>query len=396
MKKLLFLGGPIFQLPIIEKAKEMGLRIGVVDIDKGAPARGCADDFFCTSILDKEAVFDIVEQYEPSGVICGACDTSVQTAAYVCEKFCLPGNSVETARKATNKLLMLKAFSLGGAPHPKYQYIARASISNARSQLPYPLISKPTDSSGSRGINLISCQEEYFEKVANSSLAGRSGDVLLEEYLVGDEISVEVIVCEGIPHVLQVTDKITTGAPHFCEIGHSQPAVLSQDLRSQVEDVASRACRAVGLQNSPAHIEIKLTQRGPVLIELGARMAGDTISTLLINHSLHGINMSEMAIRIALGEKFEVPAFENKGDYVAIRFIGSHKGELVSITGTEEVKESIGVKDVALFGKEGMYYSVSNSNSDRVGYVIATAKTKREALERCQKAIEKLHYEWKE
>ena len=114
MKRILFLGGPIFQLPIIEKAREMGLRIGVVDIDERAPAREVADDFFHASILNCEAVFSIVEQYKPNGVISGACDTSVQTVAAVCQKFNLPGNSLETALKSTNKLLMLEAFLRGG------------------------------------------------------------------------------------------------------------------------------------------------------------------------------------------------------------------------------------------------------------------------------------------
>lgn len=128
MRKLLFLGGPIFQLPIIEKAKEMGLRVGVVDWNQDAPARTVADDFFCASILNREAVFKIVEQYKPSGVICGACDTSVQTAAAVCEKFHLAGNSLETARNATDKYLMLKTFVRGG-------YLIRSSSISLRRRL---------------------------------------------------------------------------------------------------------------------------------------------------------------------------------------------------------------------------------------------------------------------
>ncbi len=394
MKKLLFLGGPISQLPIIGKAKEMGFRTGVVDVDEKAPSREAADDFFNANILNREAVFTIVEQYKPIGVTCGACDIPVQTAAAVCERFNLPGNSVETALKSTNKLLMIEAFSREEVPHPKFQYIPQAEIFKILPKLPFPLISKPVDSSGSHGINLIRYMDEYIDKVKESSQAGRSGDVLLEEYLVGDEISVEVIVSEGVPHVLQVTDKITTGAPHFCEIGHSQPATISQALRQQVVDVATRACRAVGLQNSPAHVEIKLTKRGPVLIELGARMAGDMISTLLINRSLRGLNMSEMAIRIALGEKVDLPSFENSGDYVAIRFIGSKNGRLLSVTGKEEASQLSGVENVTLFGHVGKRYSLSNSNSDRVGFVIAKAKTKEIALKCCQNAIDRLHYEW--
>lgn len=394
MRKLLFLGGPIFQLPIIEKAKEMGLRVGVVDWNQDAPARTVADDFFCASILNREAVFKIVEQYKPSGVICGACDTSVQTAAAVCEKFHLAGNSLETARNATDKYLMLKAFVRGGVPHPKFQYIVKEEIAQAHPQLSFPLICKPVDSSGSRGINLIGNASEFFEKAHESSQAGKSGDILLEEYLVGNEISVEVIVSDGEPHVLQVTDKITTGAPHFCEIGQSQPAVMSQALRARVEKVAKNACRAVGLVNSPAHVEMKLTQDGPKMVELGARMAGDTISTYLINRSVKGINMSEMAIRIALGEKIEIPPYGNSGEATAIRFIGSKDGVLTAISGLGTVRQLPWLDNVTVFGEVGKRYFVSSSNSDRVGFVVARGKTTEEALNRCTEAIHIMNFRW--
>ena len=125
-------------------------------------------------------------------------------------------------------------------------------------------------------------------------------------------------------------------------------------------------------------------------------MAGDAISTHLINRSIRGLNMSEMAIHIAMGEKFDLPEFDNSGDYVAIRFIGSRNGELLSISGGEEAAQSLGVESVSLFGKLGKRYVVANSNSDRVGYVIARAQTREKALSRCEKAIDKLRFEWRE
>ena len=260
--------------------------------------------------------------------------------------------------------------------------------------LPYPLISKPVDSSGSRGINLIICPEEYPAKATESSRAGRSGDILLEEYLDGNEISVEVVVLRGEPHVLQVTDKITTGAPHFCEIGHSQPALLSEALRQEVEAVAKGACRAVGLQNSPAHIEMKLTKNGPKMVEMGARMAGDTISTYLIDTSLQGADMAESAIRIALGEDFELSAYRNSGVWSAVRMIGSRKGTLTAMSGVETARAVPGVVNVTLMGKVGRHYEAARSNTDRVGFVVARGNSKDEALHRCDEALACLKFEW--
>ena len=281
-------------------------------------------------------------------------------------------------------------------PHPRFQYIVKAKIAQTRPQLPLPMICKPVDSSGSRGINLIRSESEYLEKARESSQIGKSGDILLEEYLTGDEISVEVIVLEGVTHVLQVTDKITTGEPHFCEIGHSQPATMSQSLRQQVEEVAKGACCAVGLVNSPAHVEMKLTQDGPKMIELGARMAGDTISTYLINRSVKGVNMSEMAIRIALGEKIKIPSYCSSGEAAAVRFVGSKNGVLSAVSGLEKVRKLPWLDNVTFFGEIGKRYSVSNSNSDRVGFVVARGATAKEALNRCTEAMCSMSFRWEE
>ena len=263
-------------------------------------------------------------------------------------------------------------------------------------QLAYPIISKPVDSSGSRGINLIVGPEEFRRKVRESSQAGRSGDILLEEYLDGNEISVEIIVSKGVPHVLQVTDKLTSGAPHFCEVGHIQPAEMSADLRQAVEEVAKGACRAIGLQNSPAHVEMKLTSNGPKMVEMGARMAGDTISTYLIDASVRGVDMAEAAIRIALGEPLQLADYENSGESAAVRFIGSRPGTLVAVGGVESAKLIPSVINVTVTGQKGKTYEEARSNTDRLGFVVAKGKSKAEALAHCDEAMRCLKFEWKE
>ena len=90
--------------------------------------------------------------------------------------------------------------------------------------------------------------------------------VIIEEYMVGPEVSVEVMTVNGEPHILQVTDKITTGAPHFVEMGHTQPSRLGGENVAKISDLASRAVKSVGIQNGPAHVEIMLTKDGPKMV----------------------------------------------------------------------------------------------------------------------------------
>ena len=169
----------------------------------------------------------------------------------------------------------------------------------------YPCISKPVDNAGSRGVMLIKCREELKEAVRYSFANGRRGGVIIEEYLQGSEVSVEVMALEGDIHILQVTDKLTTGAPHFVEMGHSQPSCLGKKAVDSIKDLAVRAVKSLGIYNGPAHVEIMLTEAGPRLIELGARMGGDCITTHLVPLST-GIDMVELAIRISLGEKPDI------------------------------------------------------------------------------------------
>ena len=121
-----------------------------------------------------------------------------------------------------------------------------------------------------------------------ASEAGLSGDVLVEEYMIGPEVSVELLVVDGVAHVLQVTDKLTSGAPNYFEIGHCQPTSLKDEDRAAISELAKAAVLAVGLKNSAAHVEIIVTPNGPKMVELGARLGGDWITSYLIQGSVGG------------------------------------------------------------------------------------------------------------
>ncbi len=288
---------------------------------------------------------------------------------------------------------MLEAFSKNNVPHPKYQFIKKSEIDNFNMMIPYPAIAKPVDSSGSRGINIIRNSSELYSAVSLSSEAGISGDILIEEYMSGPEVSVEVVVIDGIPHVLQITDKITSGAPNFYETGHSQPSALDYETKEAIKKVAKEAVLAVGLVNSPAHVEIKVTEDGPKMVELGARFGGDCITSYLIDTSMVGVNMIELGIKLSLGEKIILPDYKNSGICSAVRFIPSKKGIVKSINGVSDVAGLDNVIDVRLTCKIGKKYSKKTDNTARFGYVVCKGKSNQEALDNCEKAISLINIE---
>ena len=228
-------------------------------------------------------------------------------------------------------------------------------------------------------------EEELKNAMNQSSSASGEGNILIEEYMDGPEVSVELVVKDSIPHVIQITDKKTSGAPHFAEIGHLQPSQLPEDTLEKIKEVACGAARALGLNNSLGHAEIKVTPNGPKMVEIGARMGGDGIAEQLIELST-GVSFSEIAIQIALGEEIIIPDNRlNKSS--CIQFILSHKGILRSIEGVDKVKALKNIEEVKIYGVIGHEYQDMVDNSGRIGYIIASSDNIKDAKNACDAAI---------
>ncbi len=390
MKKLLVLGASIAQIPFIKTAKKMGCTVGVVDYDSEAPAIEFADEYFECSLLDVEGVCSIALKFAPDGITCGASDVGVLTAAIVCEKINLPSLSVKTAIKVKDKGEMIKAFEEFNVAHPAYKIVE--SI-DEKIEMDYPVVTKPVDNSGSRGINVARSKDDLYIALKNSFACSKVGRVIVEEYLDGPEVSVEILVQNGEPYVLQVTDKLTTGEPHFIEIGHSQPSQLPIDDVEAIRKLAYDAAKAVGIQDGCGHAEIKLTSKGPKMVEIAGRLGGDFITTVLLPFST-GVNISEYEILRAIGtpRQFDWRAvIGNRG--VAVRFIEAKPGMVKSVEVDYLAEEMRGAEEIKFVCKSGIQYGEAENNNDRFGYVIATGKTTEIAIERCEKIMKRIKIE---
>lgn len=380
MNKLLVLGASIAQIPFIKTAKTLGCYVGVVDYNSNAPAIEFADEYFECSLLDYSGVLKIAKDFDSNGITCGASDVGVLTAARVCAELKLPSLSINTAVNVKDKGAMIKAFESHDVAHPQYQVIESL---NDPINIDYPFISKPIDNSGSRGINVIHNNSELDSALKDSFSNSKDGRVIIEEYMVGPEVSVEILIQDNEPYVLQVTDKITTGEPHFIEIGHSQPSQLPQKDIIEIKKLAYKAAKAVGIDNGCAHAEMKITSDGPKMIEIAGRLGGDFITTVLLPTST-GINISEYEIYRALGipKKFNPESIVcNRG--VAVKFIESKPGMVKSVAIDYISEEMVGVEELKFVCKSGIQYGEAENNNDRFGYVIATGKDTQTALDRC-------------
>ena len=384
MKKLLVIGASILQLPAILKAKELGYYVGTVDYNPKSIGIPYADEFFEVSTIDIEAVAKVAKKFNADGIMTLATDMPMRSVARAAEVCGLPGISMDTAIKATDKGEMIKTFESHGVDHPWYYLVpSRITFDEIKCKVSYPCIIKPTDNAGSRGVVLSHSLEELENEYSYAVAASRSGCIIIEEYMEGPEVSVEIMVINGEPHVIQVTDKITTGSPHFVEMGHTQPSRLGDENISKISNLASRAVSAIGIQNGPAHVEIKLTKDGPKMIELGARMGGDCITTHLVPLST-GIDMVRSAIEIACGQETSIEPKFNKGS--AIRYFKTSKGVIEDISGVDKAMKISGVKEITFQKKVGDIVGSIDSSVDRVGFVIAQGKDPNDAEAICEKA----------
>lgn len=318
-RNLAIIGASYLQLPLIKKAKDMGYTTHVFAWASGDVGETEADHFYPVSIVEKEDILAKCQQIGICGICSIASDLAMVTVNYVAEKMGLCGNSIKATAKSTNKHLMRRAFEENGDPSPKSILVDENTDLDAL-KLNYPIIVKPTDRSGSRGIFKLENASGLKEAVRDAMAQGFEQKALVEEYAEGQEYSVEFISYKGKHHFLAMTHKYTTGAPHFIETGHMQPAPVDDLTLDRVKRVVTHALDSLELENGASHSEIKIDDTGNIrIIEIGGRMGGDCIGSDMVFYST-GYDFVKMVVQVACGEE---PVFEKVYDPhpVEVKFI---------------------------------------------------------------------------
>lgn len=383
------LASGILQVPVIKKARELGYYVIAADGDANAVGLQYADKAIVANITDEKIMLDIAREEQIDGVIHPCSEVSMSVMGHINDSLGLSGISKLMAWRATNKHLMREAFAKYGAPSPQsyctneaneaWHFFCDKFVTNA--------ILKPSRNSGSRGIAKIErgiSREKFLELYERAYQESRDKQVLIEQFIEGPEFSVEIIVWNGMVNVLTVTDKKTTGAPYFVELGHNQPSIFPQDIVGKVKAAAVAGVEALELTNCACHAEIKVENEKAYIMEIGARLGGDFISTDLTYLST-GIDMVAAAIDVALGEE---PCLEVKEEKhgVCIRYFCPIPGRLYSIENVECLKdEHVYLSEI--YCKEGDVISEVKSSLDRSGHIIVIDDTPELAIRRAESLI---------
>ena len=327
-QRLAIIGGSYLQLPLVKKAKEMGIETHCFSWVDGAVCAESADSFYPISIIEKDRILKKCQEIGIDGITTIASDTAVVTVNFVASRLGLLSNPEEYSEVTTNKFKMRQCFARENIPSPKF-----AVVDNPAHFLlagfGFPLIVKPTDRSGSRGVEKVCDPVQLQAAIVRAQNESFEHKAIIEEFVEGREISVESISFEGKHYILQITDKITTGAPFFVELEHHQPSSLPEDIQNRVRKIVKHALHALHIQYGASHSELKITESGEIyVIEIGARMGGDFIGSHLVQLST-GYDFLKGVIEVALGSFHEPQITERK--YSGVYFLSEESKYLKSV-----------------------------------------------------------------
>jgi biotin carboxylase len=395
-RTLLFLGASVSQVAAIKHARAAGFRVVAVDGDPNAIAFPYTDIGEAIDFTNVEQVTALGARLQVDGVLAVSSDRAVLPAAAVAAALGLPGIGVDVAERFTNKAVMRSRLAEAGVAQPRSRVLASTEdVETALAALKPPVVLKPADSGGQRGLFLVESAAEIRMRLPETLALSRSGQAILEEYLDGVELNCLVAVRGGEPTLLTLSDRLRPAGIGF-GVGwiHSFPSSLPKKTLDEAREVAFAAVRTLGLRDGIAFPQLIATATGVRVVEVAARIAAGQMADLVWLGT--GVSVFDIAIAQALGD--EIPDWlmtPRVTRPIAIRFLTASPGVLPvgtvsSIDGLDAVCSAPGVLAADLYFGVGATIRPVQVDADRSGYVIATAATPEKALELADAAAARL------
>lgn len=384
--RVLFVGAGSAQMPAIRHANSLGYVSYAIDADPHAAGFKDAAGFKVGDIRDPEFVKKCAHTYNVNAIIAVATDVAVPSAARACASLGLPSMSVEAADISVNKLLQRRHMKEAGLNVPAFMPFNSVQEAQLNAgQIGYPVVVKPCDSAGSRGVSLVQNSAGVNQAAEAALSMSRSSVGITEEYIEGVEISVEGFVAAGKFYAICISEKVRTPPPYLLDTEVHFPDLLSQAERNMVLTTAREAVKACGLNNCPVHMEMLRSDKGPVVVELAARGAGFRVFTNILPY-VTGIDTIDVQLRLALGESINIAVKEPlKG--AVITFLSPIPGRLKCVNGIDEARQVLGVQEVEVYIKPGEIMGKLTCGADRIGHMIVFGENREDADSRARLAM---------
>ena len=379
--KALVLAGGFPQIDLIQKLKARGIETLLADYYQHPVARDYADRFFRVSTLDVEAIRRIAAEEKVDFLITVCTDQALLTVAKVSEELRLPCYiDLQTARNVTNKAYMKRVFLNNGIPTAIHRIVSSVEEASLEGWS-YPLIVKPVDCNSSKGVCKVWEKEELDRAVANALSLSRSKQAVVEEFMAGEELSVDVYVENGKAHILDITTSEKLNSEDKFVIYRTWHSRKDADmLKSEAQQIAQQIAEAFGILDAPMLIQMIRTTDGLKVIEFSARTGGG-VKHLSIPRQT-GFDVVSAVIDLTLGEKPRLLLTEPAWNYVIDEYIYCNPGVFSHLEGFEELKQEGSLLDYYQFRWKGSAFDSIANSGDRVAGFSFAAQDLRELDEK--------------
>ncbi|MEW9556446.1 ATP-grasp domain-containing protein [Nonomuraea sp. NPDC050783] len=380
MRNLIVLGGGEDQIPAYREGRRLGYRVIGVDQRPDALGAAEADEFLCMTSRDPEGIAAALGPIDVAAVISPASDAAQESVAELSRIYRTPHRTAPDALRCTvDKGFFREVVDRLGLPAYRYtQADDVEELTRAAAVLGYPLIVKPADSSGSKGITVLNGPADLSGAIEYARENSFSRQVILEELIVGRHGAVESFFADGRLAFMAVTDRVVTGPPAMISLAHVVPADLDPSVYARIAEAVTAICAEVGHRQGPVNFDFVLKPSGDLcFIEMGARLGGNGMP-LMVRHAF-GLNTVEAAIRLALGEPLAMDVTAMRT--AALRILTAETdGVLTAVKGLDELRSMPEVVDVQVFKAPGDHVRAYTQAGHKLGYLVMVAGT-REQLE---------------
>ena len=379
-EKLLVLGAGPYQIPAIAAAKAMGCWVVAADGSAEAPGLDLADAAEVVDIRDTARCTAVAEAHRVEAVVSICTEVAVETTAVVAAARGLPGISPAAARAATDKFIMREQLAAAGIPGPRFA--AATTLDEARTaaaEVGFPLIIKPVDNAGSRGVCRVDGTELLDPAFAAALAFSRKRKVILEAFMEGVESTIEALSWQGETEILAISDKKHVPFPDCVAISLDYPPHFSTAVLDEIGDVVQRSVAALGISCGPTHTEVMVTTEGVKMVELAARGGGCRVFADVIP-LVSGVDAVVETVNMALGE--------------VLRFFNpACVGTLKRVAGLDVARAIPGVVDVQVEIVPGAVLKPIASDGDRPGYMLVSGRDRAEVQARARMVEDAVDFE---
>jgi len=384
--KVLFVGAGPSQVPAIKHALSLGYETYAVDANPHALGFGYVFGFDVGNIRDSDFIKISARRFKVNAIVAVATDASVPSVARACLSLGFPSISVSAADISVNKLMQRDHFKAAGLRVPKYMPFRNTNEAlGIAIAIGFPVVIKPSDSAGSRGVSLVKNKQDVILASEDALAASPSKVGIVEEYIDGDEISIEGFIIGGLFYAICLSNKKRTSPPYLLDTDVYFPDSLTSEERVSIVSLATKALVACGLDNCPIHMEVLRSSQGPVIVEFAARGAGFRVFTNILPW-VTGVDTVDIQLKLAFGKKVEIKVRESLRGAV-ITFLSPIPGKLKCVKGLDLARESIGIQEVEVYLENGTVMDELKCGADRIGHLIAFGETRKEAEMRARQAL---------